>query len=83
MSEDLFAPPPPRKAAPKREEMPEPDPLAGYLPNPGYQPEETKGRSVLVILAGLATNGAAWPANFPTNWKIRGKPYDIAYYRVI
>lgn len=58
-------------------------------PNPGRQPEETRGKRVLVQLADGSKpryNEAPYPTGWAAdsaNWRKAGMPFDIARYSVI
>lgn len=63
----------------------------GFVPNPGYQPEETLGKRVVVRLANGHVQGEA-PVNSDSKlgldadkmrWSKTGSPFDVAEYRCL
>jgi len=56
-------------------------------PNPGRQPQESRGREVFVVWERDRHRDRVFarrlPADKPTNWTITGESYDIAFYKVV
>lgn len=54
------------------------------MANPGYLPEEARGRQVYVVWERDRhrdrVTARRLPADPPTNWAITGQSYDIAFY---
>jgi hypothetical protein len=63
----------------------------GFRPNPGYQPDETIGKRVVVRMASGNVHGErpvnsdsklGWAAD-TTRWTLTGLPFDVKEYRIL
>lgn len=67
-----------------------PCPGKGWEPNPGRQPEHTRGKRIAVVLAngeeakpeGTPTAPPGWGAD-KSRWSRTRSPFDIEWFRVL